>query len=659
MLTEGLTIVVLEDELAHAEAIKRNLIKQKYVVKIAFSIAEYNSIIKIVTPDMVFTDLNLPDGKAFSILESDSEKQKFPIVVMTSFGDEISAVQAIKSGAIDYIVKSDSTFSEMHRIAERTIREWQNTIKTKQVEKKLHESENRYRLLAENTNDTVLLFDIDLSILYTSPSVYKVRGYTFDESNNIPLQFQMTNESYIRFKKFIDDHFNHEIIYYDGMSRNYTLELEMCKKNGSTYWSETVITIIVDEFGKPFNMLLSGRNINERKLAEIQLQKQNAELKVAIEKAEESDRLKSAFLANVSHEIRTPMNGILGFTDFLRNPNLTIETRNNYIDIINSCSKQLLSIITDIIEVSKIETNQIKIVKNQTNVNTLLNIVYSNLKITIPKQKNVVLELKNKLSEADTLINTDETKLQQILSNLVDNALKFTDSGLVEFGCSKTADNFIEFYIKDSGIGIEKDSQQIIFDRFRRIELPSNESRGGTGLGLAICKSYVEFLGGKIWLESEVGKGSTFYFTIPSDNVGNPIAVSVPTMIKKSTVGFENKQILVAEDDDVNFLYLQEILSKTAAIFIRAKNGKQAVDLINSNPDIDLVLMDIKMPLMSGLEATVEIRKVNKTVPIIAQTAYAFEEEKQHALKLGCNDYISKPIKRDMLISLIEKYFAM
>ena len=654
MLDENTTIIVLEDELAHAEAIKRTFNRHKCNVLVAFSIQEYYTIIKTVSPDIVFTDLNLPDGKAFMILEPDSEKQKFPIVVMTSFGDESIAVQAIKMGAIDYIVKSESTITEMHRIADRTLREWQQSFKTKQIEKELHESEYRYKLLAENTSDTVILFDKNINILYISPSVTKVRGYSIADLHSISLQDQMTVESYNRFETLLNVALNPQNINSNTPILNFQIELDLYKKNGTNYWSENVITIIPTNDKAPISILWSSRNINERKIAEIQLQKQNAELKIAKEKAEESDNLKSAFLANVSHEIRTPMNGILGFAEFLRKPEISQETREHYIDIINSCGKQLLNIITDIIEVSKIETNQIKVQKSATNINSILQKVYSNLEITI-KQKEIVLLLQSVLKEEDNYINTDNQKLQQVLSNLVENAIKFTDTGTVEFGCTVKDTEFLEFYVKDTGIGIAKESQTIIFDRFRRIELPNVEARGGTGLGLAICKSYVEFLGGSIWIDSEIGKGSTFYFTIPLEHKETIVQNgNGNNSIKNKT--FKNKCILVAEDDDVNFLYLQEILSRTEAIFLRAKNGKQAVELIESNSTIDLILMDIKMPIMSGLDATIAIRKMRKNVPIIAQTAYAFEEEKQHALQLGCNDYISKPLKRENLIALIEKY---
>jgi len=646
MLNENNTIIIIEDELAHAEAIKRALIHEKYNVLVAFSLQEYHELITTVNPDLVFTDINLPDGKAFEILESDFEKQKFPIVVMTSFGDEVIAVQAIKSGALDYIVKSESTFKEMHRIADRTIREWNSTLKAHKVELQLRESEARYRALVENAPEAIIVLDVDqLKYVDFNEKACRLFKMTRDELLlKSPMELSPTMQPD---GSFSDENIINKI---NNAARGEKISFEWTHINSIKEEISCEIYLTLLPFSKGTFIRGSIIDISERKKVEQELLK-------AKEKAEESDRLKSSFLANVSHEIRTPMNGILGFAEFLKNPNLSTESRDNYIEIINSCSKQLLGIITDIIEISKIETNQVKITKSKTNINAILQNVYSNLKITINKQKDVILKLNELLSDEDTIINTDETKLQQVITNLVDNALKFTDKGSVVFGCKVVDKNYLEFYVRDSGIGIELESQKVVFERFRRVELPQTDARGGTGLGLAICKSYVEILGGKINLESKLGIGTTVTFSIPLEHVEIPNQIPIIKNVENTIPhDFANKLILVAEDDDVNYLYLQEILSQTAANFIRAKNGKQAVELMSTVPNINIVLMDIKMPLMTGLEATIEIRKINKNVPIIAQTAYAFEEEKQHALRLGCNDYISKPIKRTMLIALIEKY---
>ena len=466
----------------------------------------------------------------------------------------------------------------------------------------------------------------------------------------------MTYSSFVSLQDFINKALDPDNLLKEEPYIEQVLELEFVNKDGRTYWSETVVSVVMGEDGKPCNILASGRDITERKRTETLLYKQNIELQVAKEKAEESDRLKSAFLANISHEIRTPMNGILGFADFLRNPDLTEDKKLQYIDIINSSSRQLLGIITDIIEISKIETNLITIMKSKTNINSIIDLVYSNLKLAIPPVKNIRLLTSKTLFDEDCEIITDEVKLQQVITNLVENAIKYTDDGDVEIGYRVEINTGeLLFFVKDTGIGIDKANHKVIFDRFRRVEMTqATELRGGTGLGLAISKAYVELLGGRIWVESEIVKGSIFYFTLPFEKP----PVNVKSHLIKAGIesSFKNKNILVAEDDDINYMYLEEILSKTSVSYSRAKNGKETLEMYLENSNYDLILMDIKMPYMNGLDVTMEIRRMNTDIPIIAQTAYAFEEERQHALKIGCNDYISKPIKRETLIAIIEKY---
>jgi len=649
-------ILILEDEAAHAEAIRRSLISsgRNYEIHIAYTLHEYHELVSGVNPSIVLSDMNLPDGNALDILVESPEERPFPIIVMTSYGDEAIAVHAIKAGALDYVVKSENAFIEMPRIIERSLREWQNLMKRKNAEEALRNSEARYRILAENMSDMVWLMNIDFKTLYISPSVTKTRGYEMAELNEISMENHMTQESWKRLSETFSHMLSRGNLESESPLLSFAIDIELNKKNGCPFWCENVFTIILDEAGKPTNILAAGRDITERKWAETVLYQQNMELKAAKEKAEESDRLKSAFLANVSHEIRTPMNGILGFAEFLRNPLLSQEKREQYIDIINSSSKQLLGIITDIIDISKIETKLVKIIKGKTNINDIINNVYSNLLMTIPKGKNVHLRVNKTLQDSLCMVNTDEVKLQQIISNLVENAIKFTDEGTVEFGYSVDEPNHVTFHVKDTGIGIDKGFHTVIFDRFRRVEMTQNVLRGGTGLGLAISKAYVELLGGNIWLESETGRGSTFSFKIPLEFITEQNNKEANSEITQ--VSFDQMNILIAEDDDINFLYLYEIISQASATILRAQNGRQLLEILESNPSIDLILMDIKMPIMNGIEATVEIRKTNQTIPIIAQTAYAFEEERQRALSAGCNDYLSKPIKKALLISYINKY---
>ena len=382
----------------------------------------------------------------------------------------------------------------------------------------------------------------------------------------------------------------------------------------------------------------------------------NFELIGAKEKAEESDRLKSAFLANMSHEIRTPMNGILGFADLLKEPELTGEERQEYIGIIEKSGLRMLNIINDLIDISKVESGQMEIFISEINVNEQIEYIFTFFKPEVQK-KGMRLFFQNGLKNEEAVIQTDREKLYAILANLVKNAIKYSDTGSIEFGYTLKEKHLV-FFIKDTGIGIPDDKKEAIFNRFIQADITDKRAFQGAGLGLAISKSYVEMLGGSIWVESEEGKGSTFYFTIPYNSKpedfisAKKLAPLVP--IDHSTIKLK---ILIAEDDESSEKLLTEIIKKYCKEEIRVKNGIDAVETCRNNPDIDLILMDIQLPDMNGYEATREIRKFNKSVLIIAQTAYALTGDRELTLKAGCNDYISKPIDKRLLNEMIQKYF--
>ena len=380
----------------------------------------------------------------------------------------------------------------------------------------------------------------------------------------------------------------------------------------------------------------------------------NEELLVAKEKAEESDRLKSAFLANMSHEIRTPMNGILGFSQLLTNPNIKEVDLEQYVNVIQGCGNQLLTIINDLIDISKIEANQITIINSELNLNKLLHEQYL---LFSKKADSMLLEFTYTcgLPDQHSSIVTDAARLKQILTNLLGNAFKFVKEGHIRFGYYHRG-NHLEFFVEDSGIGIVEEHHQLIFERFRQVETKLSSQTGGTGLGLAISKAYINKMGGEIWVKSKPGVGSTFYFTLPYSpakymyDQEEELITSCISTIKAGKV------VLVAEDDDVNYFFIREMLSDTPLEIIRAKNGTEVVEAVRANPKVDIVLMDIKMPEMDGYDATREIKSLRKNLPIIAQTAYAFTSDREKALKAGCDDYISKPIERLKLIEMIAKY---
>ncbi len=383
-----------------------------------------------------------------------------------------------------------------------------------------------------------------------------------------------------------------------------------------------------------------------------------ASLKISRQKAIESDKLKTAFLANMSHEIRTPMNSIVGFADLISRSSIPPEKKDTYCKYISNSSKALLALIDDIIDLAKIEAGQLNILKSAVPVNTIINELLELYQAKLQKENRGKLQLKtNCVVESQSFaILCDVVRLRQLLNNLINNAIKFTSEGSIEFGYVIPNNATIIFYVKDTGIGIDSDKIELIFERFRQGDDTTTRKYGGTGLGLAISKRLVELMGGKIWVESEIGNGSTFMFSLPLiiPKVAEPVKIS--NKHQPISENFMGKTILIAEDDDLNFLFLQEVLSATKAIIIRACNGKEAVDIIKSDPSISVVLMDIQMPIVNGYAATQEILKIRSNIPVIAQSAYAMAEDSAKGIRAGCSDYISKPIKPEELIRVLKKY---
>ncbi len=371
------------------------------------------------------------------------------------------------------------------------------------------------------------------------------------------------------------------------------------------------------------------------------------------EKAQTADRLKSSFLANMSHEIRTPMNGILGFTSLLKDPEITVEQQHKYIKIIEESGVRLMGIINDIVDISKIESGLMEVNIQDVNIHEITEYLYDFFNPEARK-KGIHLSVSNGLLQPELWIKTDKEKLYAILTNLLKNAILYTQEGSVKYGY-RVESNIMRFFVIDTGPGIPKFLQDVVFERFMQADAARNQVIQGTGLGLSITKAYVEMLGGRIHLESIPGKGSEFYFTIPFSNLPKTSGFE----IEKDSISFDDNyfkdlRILIAEDDLASILLLEALFPKTKYPVLKARTGLEVVEMCKNNPDLDFILMDIRMPELNGYEATKRIRAFNKTVKIIAQTAHGLSGDKEKALEAGCNDYISKPVNINQLLLIMK-----
>ena len=492
-------------------------------------------------------------------------------------------------------------------------------------------SEEQIRLLSkavEQSPTSIEITDKDGNILYVNPKFEKITGYRLDELIGENPRILKSGEQ--------SDEFYYELWNTILSGNVWQGEFRNKKKSGELYWESAVISPVFDSKDNIISFVAVKEDISAKK-------KMINDLILAKQKAEESDKLKTAFLHNISHEIRTPLNAISGFSGLLRNPNITQDKINRYTTIIQNSGEQLISVVTDILTISSLEANQEKVNIETVNIISLMNELFSIFKQQA-QDKNIEIRKNINLNSSQSEVKTDKTKLTQILSNLLSNALKFTKEGFIELGSNLKGDE-LEFYVKDTGIGIDIKSQDLIFERFKQANKSINNLFGGTGLGLSISKGFVELMGGKIWVDSQEGKGATFYFTIPYQTENKESALNDETI----------NTILVAEDDELNYIYLEELLEDLHLKIIRVENGQQAVDYCKTNPDIDLVLMDIKMPIMTGDEAAKLIKKLRPDLKIIAQTAYAFEQERKNIEQLF-DAYVVKPINKDKMIALILKF---
>lgn len=505
----------------------------------------------------------------------------------------------------------------------------------------LEASEQRYRFVANNTQDFIYMTDPDGKMLFVSSNTQRFFGIAPEEMKSLYLSELMQRFAIPeKTRQYILKTTSNAILNKKEMAE-YVYQISV---DGKEKWFETNEKLLYDKNLNFAGIIGVTRDITERK----QFEKQLIEAK---DKAEESDRLKTAFLNNISHEFRTPMNGILGFADLLTNTAISNGERKEYVSLIRQSCNELLRILQDIIEISQVQNNMTKIHNDEIN---LYGLITEAIQIAKPKieDRHIALKTNMRFHEKELFVISDYQKLSRIIKHLIDNAAKFTINGYIEIDCSISDRSEFRFSVSDTGIGISPKMQKLIFKPFRQAETGSSRKFGGSGIGLALAKAYIELLGGKIWLDSEINRGTTIYFSIPVEVIPPPVKVIEFT---NPRIDWKNINVLIVEDEEVNYLYLEKIIMEKKAGTIRAHNGKEAVDICRNNADIDVILMDLQMPVMDGYEATKLIKQFRSDIPVIAQTAYAQNDDRQKMVRSGFNNYVVKPVTKNRLIHIIEQ----
>jgi PAS domain S-box-containing protein len=702
---KNIDILIVEDSLTQAMQLKYLLEKNRYSVITADNGKNALEVLDQFDPTIIISDIIMPEMDGYELCRRvkalDREKE-IPVILLTSLSNPEDVIEGLECGADNFITKpyaENYLLSHIQQIiANQSLRHTERIsigVEIIFAGKRRFIAANQQQMLTLlistyeaavlknrellNTQEELQTMNEQLEEMVEERTVAlkKNEQKYLDLYDNAPTMFMSVeyqtgividcNETLLKktgFKRseVIGNHFS--IRYHpnsiEQAKKNFQLfnetgeiedsELELITVSGEKVPVLMNSTAVRDENGN----ILHGRSV----LQDItKLKQTEEELLFAKDKAEESDRLKSAFLANMSHEIRTPMNGILGFSQLLSDRDVSDQERDKYIEAIDKSTHQLLHIITDILDISKIEAKQETIRRTAFNLNELLDevIVFFS---PMANQKNLSLLYVKNQSFDESKIISDPVKLRQVLTNLIGNAVKFTEKGAIELKVI-SSDDKIYFSVKDSGIGIDPTLHNVIFDRFRQVELTYSRKYGGSGLGLSLAKSYIEMMGGTIGLNSVPGQGSTFLFDIPLVKDTVPIPENNLNPEKQS---FENKwlgkSILIAEDEELNLFYIQTVLKKSGINILIANNGLEAVELCKKHDEISIVLMDVKMPEMDGLTATRIIKTFRKSLPIIATTAFALSSDGVKCYEAGCDEYLPKPIKRDHIYSMINKYIS-
>jgi PAS domain S-box-containing protein len=505
-----------------------------------------------------------------------------------------------------------------------------------------YESDKFFKILLQSANDGISFYDREWNLKFSNSGFYSLIGYDRETYNSTDSSDFIHPDD----KKYPAERI--EALKNQGFHES---ELRLRHKDGHYVILSTRSVTIRGENGEMLGALTVSRDITKLKQTHEDLIKANFE-------AETSNRLKTSFLANISHEIRTPLNSVVGFSNLLLSNDLTQEVKEEYIEHINHNSEKLLQIIGDIIDLSRLESSQIEITYEEASVNEIVNEIIDEARQMIRRnEKPIILNVKNEFEDNSDLVFTDKVWLKRVLTHLMDNAVKFTLDGSIEFSYLKENDNLI-FKIKDTGIGINKENLGRIFEEFRQEIDGHHRPFEGLGIGLTLAKEVVERMGGKINVESEKGIGSVFSFSIPYRPAGSTKG-KLRSLIKDqitAPINWSSRKCLLVDDNKDVLIYLNRILLDTGISVITARSGAEAIEIIGSTPDIDVVLLDMQMPEMNGIEATKLIRKIRKDIPIIAQTAFIFEDDKDIILEAGCDACLIKPIRKEHLLTVMSSF---
>ncbi|MCX6285252.1 MAG: response regulator [Bacteroidetes bacterium] len=591
-------------------------------------------------PDLVITDYMMPDFTGMeALLLSLAVNPDIPVIILTGSISEEVAVECMRSGATNYVIKENLV--RLPFAVKEALQKKIALMEQRKAILALQESESRLQTITRSAGDAIIMIDNDGLISFWNPAAEKILGYNEEEAAGKNLHELIAPPEYQK-----DFHAHFDIFRHSGEGNaiGRILELEAIRKNGDRiHVSLNLSAVKIKELWHAVGIV---SDITERK-------KFAEELLSAKIRAEASDRLKTAFINNISHEVRTPLNGILGFSELISQPGLPDQERSQYSSLIKKSSNRLLRTITSYMDISMIVSGTMQIQNKPFDLKESMHDLLDQFRPAC-QAKGLDLLLKVPVQELPIIVNSDAELLVKIISHLIDNAVKFTPVGVISFGYTMKPQG-LEFFVKDTGIGISKELQPRIFEHFIQEETSFTRNYDGSVLGLSIAKGLVESLGGKIWVKSQIGSGSEFHFTLPH----NETEAMMPGRVKKEKVEIITKEpvILVAEDDEPNYILIDILLKKEGITVIHATNGKEAVELCRKHPEISLVLMDMKMPELNGMDATYEIKSFRKDLPVIAITAYAMSGYERQEVGSGCDDYIAKPISKEKLLALLRKYF--